>query len=78
MFVPLRKAIVGSTLIVLKKQFGKLSIKRIWNKEVSVIRRYVVYVNGMKISMLEDNIEDSPYLFEEVIKKIREQLSCVD
>lgn len=52
---------------------GRLSVKRIWTDKIPVVRRYAVYANGVEISMLEDNIEGSPFLFEDVIAKLKER-----
>lgn len=40
-----------------ESSIGKLDVKRLWKKEISVYRRYEIYINGMKIYAREDNFE---------------------
>ena len=50
--------------------FGALEIKRLWKDEISVVRRYNVYVNGMEIYAREDNFEGEKSAFENFINYI--------
>ena len=43
---------------------GKLEIKRLWENEVTVQRRYNIYINGMEIYAREDNSEGEKLEFE--------------
>ena len=68
----------GNVLYKCKEsKIGILDIRRIWIKDIPVVRRYLIYVDGIEIWMLEDNTENSPYLFEEAIDIIFKKLESI-
>ena len=54
---------------------GFLSLYRIKNEEDIVTRRYTIYIDDIKITMLEDNCRDEPLIFEKTIKAIHKKYS---
>ena len=46
---------------------GLLDLRRLIYKDITVVRRYIIYNDGMQIVVTEDNLEKGIYLFEDFI-----------
>ena len=44
-----------------------LDLRRLIYKDITVVRRYIIYNDGMQIVVTEDNLEKGIYLFENFI-----------
>lgn len=50
-----------------EKGIGLLDLRRLIYKDITVVRRYIIYNDGMQIVVTEDNLEKGIYLFEDFI-----------
>ena len=57
---------------------GIFSLKRLINSENPIIRDYKIYINGVEITVKEDNVEHSKPLFPELLKSLVQKQKMIE